>query len=383
MEPKRRKATLPRGMVPTGALALLAIGLVGCSATHTHTGLGTSAAAPEGAAPLVIRHEVPDPYRAIAISVRTHEETAGAPSEIDPESSLPFQTEMLEERLAELLRESGAFSRVIRVRGKGPKEIGDAARKHGAGLLVQLDLDRAYLTHLGGTPGATWCLFIWIFGGWATHWWHDQIYEMDFQPRVLLTDLVSGREVCAEGLPAVCREEALCFHERSRGVGTYLLTLIWPPGLAPDNAETVMESMLAAAGPEVWLPLGDLLSRLYLPEVVRIRTPEGEDLPVAFGFKSPVEGALAEKKTGLDLELELKKTLTDLVTVKVGKEVLWDARDKENIPRVDRITFSRDDLPFEKGKATIEVSLRSVKEPIRVEVLRVPEVRLRKAPGAS
>lgn len=360
-----------------GAIALVAAASAGCSATHVHSGMATSISAPEKVTPLRIDHGLSEPYRVIALAVETAEKALGPPADHEYKSSFPFDLELLEERLAGLLEESGGFSRVIRINGEEGEEIPISARKQGAGLLLQVDLERAYLTHVGGTPGATWCTLIWIFGGWATHWWHDQIFEMNFHPRVRITDLTTGREVCTKALPGISREEALSFHERSSGVGTYLLTLIWPPGLTGADPDTVMESMLSAAGPDVGQPLAELLSRLYLPEVIRINFPKGEDLPVGFSFKNPVDGAVATKDVGLDVKLALKGSLKDLVMVKVNDEILWDASKNENIPPTETISFQKEKLPLVMGKATLEVSLRSAKEPIRAEVTRASEVRIR------
>ena len=350
---------------------------VGCASTHGHSALGFGVDAPSDEEPLAVRHGLPESYGVLAVSVDAPEGKGRRPADVTYQSRYSFPADVLEDHIVDVLRTSGGFSQVVRLDGEEAGDAAEAARKAGASLLMEMNLEQPYLLFSKRTGNFGDFLF-WLFGGCLTSWTHDHKYEVKFQPIVRLTDLVTGRPIGEESLPTFWRKEELSFHERSSGFGSYLLILCWfPSTYVKADPEVVLASLLEVSEPKVDRPIVDLLSRMYFPEVIRIRIPEGGDLPVAFEFESPTDGVLADGGQGLKVELRLAKTLKDLEKVRLNEEVLWDASEKENIPPAETITLEKKSLDLKDGKATLEITLRSHSEPIRAVFVASREVRLR------
>ena len=365
------------------AVVLGALLSVGCGSTHGHRSWGMAVSVPSGAEGLRVAHSLPEAYGILALSVESSDGMATPGEGKEFVEAYPFPLEVVEEHLAEALEGSGGFTRIVRVPREEGKSSVDVARKAGAGLLLEVKLQRPYLAFVERTNGAYLGLFVWIWAGWATHWWHDQAFEVNFNSTASLTDLLNDRRVGEKALPEISREEVLSFHERSRGMGMYLLTLIWPPTFSSPDPETAAENLLASAGPGIYQPLADLLSRMTLTDIVRLERPEPKGLPLKLTFESPLDGSPAKEKTNLRFCLGLPGTLKDLVMVRLNGEILWDVGALENVPRVESITIEKDAISFDQGKATLEVSLRSSPEPVRAVIHLRPEVRLQDEPLAD
>jgi hypothetical protein len=92
-------------------------------------------------------------------------------------------------------------------------------------------------------------------------------------------------------------------------------------------------------------------------------------------MKSPVDGMILEKT--LPLKLEVKPA--DLLAVRLGEDVLWEA----GTPPGETLLIEKDSIPLKDGKAVLEFSLRSRPEPVRIEFSKVPEVRLQPRSATS
>ncbi|MCZ6688303.1 MAG: hypothetical protein O7H41_01745 [Planctomycetota bacterium] len=362
-------------MAALAGAGLVLLASLGCSTTHAHTSLGLGVEV--SVKPLQVSYDLPEAYKVVALSVAGPRSTDESPGKKEQMNSLELPVEMVEEHLAKLMEGSGAFREVVRMNGLSGQALHKRAKESGAGLLLEIQLVEPSLAYIEGTAGATWSGLIWIFAGWGTHWWHDQIFELNLPARVSLTDLLEGRSVGEETLLPVSCKEALSFHERSRGTGWYLLTLVWPPAWCRPNSEMVTASLLAASGTEVGRPVAEVLGRLERPEVIRLRLPSGKDLPVTFRFVSPREGTIPGKKIPLKLEVKLAKKLEDLKVVRLNGEIIWSAgKMKAGMPG-ESLMIEKDEIALKDGKAVLELSLHSQPEPVRVEIAKVPEVRLR------
>lgn len=210
------------------ATALLSIAASGCSAPPRTVDWRTEALA---------LSRFPAPYDRLSLGeVTVHEisplSTMGAALPGEP---LPIDARIVRDGVRDALTGLGLF-----------REVNNGISAE-AGLIVDLSFDEAALLHTGENDEATKAFWLWLFTGYPGLSVRDQLYALHYEASVQVRDGSTGEVLVPwEPLGGPDQEPlALNFHERTRGVGSYLKTNFMPPSSIAIDPREVLQQILA------------------------------------------------------------------------------------------------------------------------------------------
>lgn len=194
----------------------------------------------------------PDGYRRLFLRTVTVEDLAPV-STAAPGERLSLDPSVAREVVETAVRGLAMFDSV--------GSVGSGALPETDGLVLDLDLENAALSHVAAGDDATLALVLWFCTGLPGLSVHDQLYAFHCEPRARILDARTGAVVVpweALGEPTTARR-ALNFHERSSGPLAYLETCCMPPPMIACDEAAVLRRVL----PEALRPAMHELARRF------------------------------------------------------------------------------------------------------------------------